>query len=69
MNTGPRRDNDIARQARGTRRGPGNAHIAKAAGTHTGTVRDGLSRLGPVCIPRTKPAGYPPGIPHGPREV
>jgi len=30
---------------------------------------DGLSRMGPVFIPRTNPAGYPPGIPYGPREV
>jgi len=43
--------------------------ILKLSGTQPGTVRGGLSHLGPVCIPPTKTAGYPPGIPHGPRDV
>ena len=48
---------------------PYGSRPTKLAGTRTGTVRDGLSRLGPVWIPRTETAGYPPGIPYGPREV
>ena len=43
--------------------------ILKLSGTRPGTVRGGLSHLGPVCIPPTKTAGYLPGIPHGPHEV
>jgi len=48
---------------------PYGSRLPKLVGTRTGTARDGLSHLGPVWIPRTKTAGYPPGIPYGPCEV
>jgi len=46
---------------------PYGSRLPKLVGTRKGNARDGLSRLGPVWIPRTKIAGKPVWAP--PRKV